>query len=195
MKIPSIAFALVVGSLVGCGEMPDGADDESVTQETSALGTLPTGKFELHNYDTGQCLGTSAGTPNWGTPFITWWCDGSANQTYSVLPKRGVTGVIELKDYVAANKCLHTSNANNGTEATVFWCESDYSQQITGWKPIYSGTDLSGHECYRFQKEGATTVLGVAGGNRNPGTKTIMWTDYNNAYYHPDQFWCVYPVY
>ena len=34
MKNLSIAFALVVGSVAGCGEMPDAADDESVTEET-----------------------------------------------------------------------------------------------------------------------------------------------------------------
>src|SRR5262245_12565426 len=193
MKKLSIAFTLVVGAVAGCAEpqVGDTIDDETVTEMSSAL---TTGQFRLHNYQTGLCLGTAAGTPNWGTPFITWYCDGSANQTFSQIPKRsGEAGAVELKNYVADNRCLHTSNANNGTQATVFWCESDYSQQIAGWKPIYSGNDLSGHECYRFKKEGSMTqVLGVAGGNPNRGTQAIMWTDFNNAYSHPDQFWCIY---
>ena len=102
-----------------------------------------------------------------------------------------------LKDYVASNKCLHTNSpAVNGSPAMVFICDDDYGGQILGWKPIYSGPNLDGRDCFRFKKEGSTTeVLGVAGGNPNPGTKTILWTDFNNAYAHPDQFWCVYPLY
>jgi len=194
MKNPSIAFVLIASSLVGCGEMPDGADDEGVTEETSALGTLPAypTKFKLKNYQTGLCLGVSAGTPTWGTPLITWYCDGSANQNWSQTTKYSATDkglVVAMKNYVAADRCMHTNSpAADGTPAVIFTCDG-----ILGWKPIYSGTNLEGHECYRFMKEqSATEVLGVAGGNQNMGTKTILWADFNSIYGHPDQFWCIY---
>ena len=194
MKNPSIAFVLLASSLVGCGELPDAADDEGVTEETSALGTLPAypTKFRLRNYQTGLCLGVSAGTPTWGTPLITWYCDGSANQNWSQTTKYSATDkglVVAIKNYVAADRCMHTNSpAADGTPAVIFTCDG-----ILGWKPIYSGTNLEGHECYRFMKEqSATEVLGVAGGNQNMGTKTILWTDFNSIYGHPDQFWCIY---
>ena len=97
-----------------------------------------------------------------------------------------------MVNYVASNMCLHTNSpAVNGEPAVILACWLG-SSQVLGWKPIYSGTDFSGRECYRFMKEGSTTeVLGVAGGNPNRGTQTILWTDYNNRYSHPDQFWCV----
>ena len=191
MKNLSIAFVLVVGSVAGCAEPQVGEVDESVTETSSAL---TTGKFTLHNYQTGLCLGVAAGTPKWGTPLITWYCDNSANQTWSQYRKRsGEPGAVEMKNYVGSNLCMHTNSSTNGSPAEIFLCETSDSQEIVGWKPIYSGNDLKGHECYRFLKEGTTTqVLGVAAGNPNPGTQTIMWTDYNNAYRHPDQFWCIY---
>jgi hypothetical protein len=43
-----------------------------------------------------------------------------------------------------------------------------------------------------MKEQSATEVLGVAGGNQNMGTKTILWADFNSIYGHPDQFWCIY---
>ena len=83
MKKLSIAFALVVGSVAGCAEPQVGEVDEPVTETTSALFT---GTHTLHNYRTGFCLGV-AENPAYGTPIITWSCDGSPNQNWTAVQK------------------------------------------------------------------------------------------------------------
>jgi hypothetical protein len=202
MKNPSIAFALVVSSLVGCGELPDAADDESVTEETSAL-TLPS-TFKLHNYQTDLCLGVAAGTPTPGTPLITWTCDNSANQTWSAAPKKtGDTSYYAVKNYVADNTCMHVPYDSSGTKGQIASCGSPIGGgqnpftpiEIPGWHLVYAftvGPTSAPKDCYRLQHQPGTLVLGVSGGNTAKGANTILWTDYNNRFTHPDQFWCVY---
>jgi len=198
MKKLSIAFALVVGSVAGCAEPQVGEVNEPVTETSSAI---TTGTFKLHNFQTNLCLGVSAGNPNTGTLLITWTCDGSANQTWSAAPKAtGDTSYYALKNYVADNRCMDVPYDSSGTKGQINICTSPLGGghspftpiEIAGWHLIYAGNDFSGHECYRLQHQPGTLVLGVSGGNTAKGAQTILWTDYNDRYSHPDQFWCVY---
>jgi Ricin-type beta-trefoil lectin domain len=197
MKNPSIAFALVVGSLVGCGEMPDAADDEGVTQEISALPTT----FKLHNYQTGYCLGVAAGTPTYGTALVPWTCDGSTNQTWSAVQKtQGDTTAYLMKNYVADSRCMQVPNYNNGAPGQIQPCTtlgggspgSPLTVEAQGWHLNPAGTDNAAHACYRLERPGTTRVLGVSNGSGSPGTATILWDNFNDIYKHPDQLWCVY---
>lgn len=196
MKKLSIAFALVVGSVAGCAEPQVGEVDEPVTETTSALAST----FRLHNYQTGLCLGVAAENPTYGTAIITWSCDGSPNQNWSAVQKtQGDTSYYQLKTAIAAEHCMDAQGNTNGTQVKSNPCTTlgggggtPGTVQLPGWKLLYAGTDFSGHECYRFQHQGGVLVLGVSGGNTNRGANTILWTDYNNTYSHPDQFWCAY---
>jgi hypothetical protein len=187
MKNFTLALVSMLGLLGGCGTSPDGTFDENVAEEEAAL---TTGPFTLHNYQTGLCLGVKGGTPTPGTPLITWHCDGSANQRWT----RGYAtkgGHVPLINGVGPDRCLVTGNANNGTAATIDSCAS--SGSFNRWLPIYAGTDLSGHECYRFAKNGTQNkVIGVKGGNIAVGTPIILWDDFADSFGHPDQLWCVY---
>jgi Ricin-type beta-trefoil lectin domain-like len=200
MKNLSIAFALVVGSVAGCGELPDGTDDQGVTEESSALASnLTTSEFKLHNYQTGLCLGVAAGTPNTGTALVTWPCDNSANQTWIQTSKiSGDRSAVHLQNSVAYNRCMTLKGASysagtNGAPGIIDVCQDPWTLSETyGWKPISAGTDNTGHACYRFQREGSTKVIGVSGGKTAWGTPAILWDDFNSLSGHPDQFWCVY---
>jgi hypothetical protein len=187
MKKLAIALASLLGFIGGCGVSSDGTVDESVGEEEAALTTAP---FTLHNYQTGLCLGVKGGTPTPGTPLVTWHCDGSANQRWT----RGSPskeGHVPLINGVAPDRCLVTGNANNGSPASIDSCIS--SGSFNRWKPIYAGTDLSGHECYRFAKNVTQAkVFGVKGGNTAVGTPVILWDDFADPFGHPDQLWCVY---
>jgi len=192
MKNPSIAFVLVVGSIVGCGEMPDATDDESVTEVSALLPT--TTPFKLHNYQTGLCLGVAAGTPTVGTSLITWTCDNSANQTWIQIPKTQYDWeTVLIKNYVADNRCMDVTNNLNGGQGRINYCMNG-STELPGWQPIYAGPDLNNHACYRLHHQGAGLyrALGVSGGNTNKGAQTILWTDFDDHFNHPDQYWCVY---
>jgi len=195
MKNLSIAFALVVGSVAGCAQPQVGEVDEPVTETSSAI---TTGTFRLHNFQTGLCLGVAAENPAYGTPLITWSCDGSPNQNWTAVQKNA--SYYQLKSAIAAEHCADAQGNTNGTQAKTNFCwticggssGSPPTVTLPGWKLLYAGNDFSGHECYRLQHEGGLLVLGVSGGNTNRGANTILWTDYNNTFSHPDQFWCTY---
>jgi hypothetical protein len=189
MKTLSLALVVAVGSLAGCGAPPDGALDDTFVTERAAL---TTGPFKLHNYQTGLCLGVKAGTPTAGTPVIPWTCDNSANQTW----RQGVTApqdptFVQLRNDVAEKRCLRHGGGYLSS-AFIDECFDIYPQGFT-WKPISAGNDLSGHECYRFERFGSPgKVLSVLGGNPSPGATVSLWSDFNDPYGHPDQIWCVY---
>jgi hypothetical protein len=197
-EMKKLSMILVsIGMLAGCGASPDGAFDESVAEEGAALATGP---FTLRNYQTGLCLGVKAGSTATGTPLVTWYCDGSANQRWS----KGALGDdpvnVSLVNGVASDRCLTVSGTDNGTPATSGVCvgaagRHPSSQPApasnTGWKPLFAFTDAAGRECYRFaKKEAPAKVFGVKAGSTALGTPIILWEDYNNT--HPDQIWCVY---
>jgi hypothetical protein len=193
MKKLTTALILAIGPLGGCGAVPDGALDESVAQESAPLTDSP---FTLRNLQTGLCLGVKAGTPTYGTPFIVWTCDGSANQTFTKgPPSQHDPAFIQLKNGVGENRCLGASGWSNNNPVNVQRCSTN--DRVSNWKPIYAGNNSSGHECYRFMQEmGAQfpdpKVFGVKGGSTALGTPVIIWSDLNNSLAHPNQFWCVY---
>jgi hypothetical protein len=192
MKKLSVALILAIVPLSGCGAQPDGTLDESIAEESAALTDSP---FALKNLQTGFCLGVQAGTPNYGTPFIVWTCDGSANQTFTKGPPSSYDpAFIKLKNGVGADRCLG-SGGWNGNPAALYHCSP--SDKWSNWKPIYAGNDSSGHECYRFSHEFQSqwppgSVFGVKGGSTAKGAPVITWTDFNNPHAHSNQFWCVY---
>ena len=197
MKNLSIAFALVVGSVAGCAQPQVGEVDEPVTETSSAI---TTGTFRLHNYQTGLCLGVAAENPAYGTPLITWSCDGSPNQNWTAVLKTGDTSYYQLKTAIAAEHCMDAAANTNGTQVKTNNCTTlgggsnpnPGTLQLPGWKLLYAGNDFAGHECYRLQHQGGVLVAGVSGGNTNRGANIILWSDYNNTFSHPDQFWCTY---
>jgi hypothetical protein len=176
-----------MGLLAGCGASPDGTFDESIAEEDAALAAGP---FTLRNFQTGLCLGVKAGSSNFGTPLITWYCDGSQNQRWSKGGAGSDPTYIALINHVASNRCLTTGYLDNGEPAKIDSCVYANQNNIR-WKPIYAGNDQAGHECYRFARSGAPSkVFGVKAANTAVGTPVILWDDYGNT--HPDQLWCVY---
>jgi hypothetical protein len=190
MKKPFPTLILATASLAGCGELPEGSNaiDDNVSQQNAAL---TDSAFTLHNLQTNYCMGVEAGTPTVGTPLVVWRCDRSANQTWTKGPGWASNpAFVRLTNHVAADRCLH-SYAINGEIPEIFNCLPDPHEY---WQPIYVGNDLTGHECYRFSNvEFPTKVLGVEGGSTQEGKPIMVWTDFNNQFTHPDQFWCIYP--
>jgi hypothetical protein len=182
------SITLATGLLGGCGA-PDGALDESVAEVSAPL---TNGPFTLKNMQTGLCLGVKGGDPTYLTPFIVWTCDGSANQTFTKGPPSSSNpAFISLPNGVGDNRCLGVSGPRNGDHTYVRHCITNYKPNY--WRPIYSGNDSSGHECYRFENENAPgKVFGVKGGSTALGTPVILWSDFNDPWSHRDQFWCVY---
>jgi hypothetical protein len=183
---------LAVGSVGGCAGADDSAAlgplDENVAKTSAAL---TSGPFTLHNYQTGLCLGVAAGTPTIWTPMVTWTCDASANQTftqgahYSDNP-----AYIRIANSVAADRYIVSAWATDGSPVSI---DAYYASDWQGWKPIYVGKDLTGHECYQFESKYAPgKVMGVLGGKRSTGAAVGVWSNFKDSYNHPDQYWCVY---
>ena len=199
MRIGRLAglVMLAVGSLAGCA---DEATDDTVTQTTSALTTidLKLGKYTLHNYQTGLCLGVAAGTPTLNTPLVVWTCDQSANQNWQAQAVPGNTGEIELKNFVAADRCMNLVGnpyTSNGTPIGINTCSAtDFNETtlVDSFRASYVGNDLSGKECYNFADEEGF-VVGVSGGKTGKGQPIILWSNFHDPYNHPDQIWCMYP--
>jgi hypothetical protein len=189
MKNAKVVLFMVLSSLGGCGA-PDGALDESLAQESAPLTDSP---FRLRNFQTGLCLGVKAGTPTAGTPLIVWTCDGSANQTWTKgAASPSDPAFLLLRNSVAPDRCLHTIGTGNGAQTAIYTCDLVWNPYNT-WKPIYAGNDSLGHECYRFaNKKNPARVFGVKGGSTSLGAPVVLWDDFNDAFGHPDQFWCVY---
>lgn len=192
--------ALAIGLLVGCGGEPDEAVSQKVSALTSSI-------FTLRNYSTGYCLGVSGGNPNWGSYFVVWPCDTTANQNFQqvVLSPHVPAGFIQLENFIKANTCVDLETPSgvdaNGDRAYTLGCSSpgDGWGLKQAWKPLYAGTDLAGHECYQFASDGGPDpangkdfVLGVSGGSRSKGAAVMIWDNFQDSYNHPDQYWCVY---
>jgi hypothetical protein len=194
---PAGLVMLVVGSLAGCG---DGTMDDGLVQTTSAVSDpgLTTGKFTLHNYQTGLCLGVAAGTPTRGTPLVVWTCDQSANQNWQQLTGASFVGWIELQNFVADDRCMNDIGnvlSSDGTKIGIDKCyDTDYGGVILNdsFQAHYVGNDLNGNECYNFVDQNALAV-GVSGGKTGNGQPIILWSNFHDPYNHPDQIWCVYP--
>ena len=185
-----LALTLLVATslLGGCGDLPDATVGEEISQTSSPLTDAP---FRLRNYQTGLCMGVRAGNPAQGTGFATWACDGTPNQTFhkgAAYPSDPSSFL--LVDHITADfRCAH-GQPYNGVIVTSYSCLQDPHQY---WRPVYSGNDFAGHECYRFQtQQDPTKVFGVKAGNTAQGTDIMTWTDFNDRFAHPDQFWCIY---
>ncbi len=186
MKNLPIVMILAISTLGGCGA-PDEGLDESVAVEFEALTDAP---FRLVNYQTGLCMGVAGGNPTWGTKFVTWYCDWSANQ-YFTKQNSSTAGYVYLRNQVADRHCVVQRTLTNGSLTVSDPCFGFDNQEA--WKPIYAGTNLQGKECYRFESRGAPgKVFGVSGGSTAVGTSIILWDDFKNQWTHPDQIWCVY---
>ena len=188
---------LAVGSLAGCA---DETADDTVVQTTSALSAtdLTTGKFTLHNYQTGLCLGVAAGTPTRATPLVVWTCDQSANQNWQQQTGASFPGWIELKNFVAADRCLSMIGPNYGPDGTKIGIDICWNTDWNGFyadgslQAHYLGNDLNNKECYNFADIDGL-VVGVSGGKTGKGQPVIFWDNLHDPYNHPDQIWCVYP--
>ena len=187
MRKLALTLLVATGLLEGCGDLPDAAVDEEITQTSSPLTNSP---FTLRNYQTGLCMGVRAGNPAVTTTFATWACDGTPNQTFhkgEAYPSD--PSAFWLVNHVAADRCVH-GNAANGVLPFILNCIQDIHEY---WRPVFSGYDFSGHECYRFQSaQNPTKLFGVRAGITSPGTDIMVWDDFNDRFGHPDQFWCIY---
>lgn len=194
---------LAIGLFAGCGAPPDDAVDDGVVQTTASL---TSGVFTLHNYQTDFCLGVQAGNPNWGTHFVVWECDTSANQNFQQLTGSFLpAGFIGLKNFVKGNTCLNVDDypagvgGNGEKEITLSCPDANYAAWYQEWKAVPAGTDFAKHECYQFVSAGGPDpangkdfVLGVQGGSTSHGTSVMIWDNFQDRFNHPDQYWCVY---
>jgi hypothetical protein len=182
-RLGGLVAVAIASSLAGCGEMTD----DGVVETSSALTTNP---FTLHNYQTGLCMGVAAGTPTIWTKMVTWECDASANQTFHQGGAFADPAYIRIANNVAADRYLAILGSSNNDPVMI---DSYYPADWQGWKPIYAGTDLNEHECYQFEAKYAMgKVIGVSGGYAQHGGSIVIWSNFNDQYGHPDQFWCVY---
>jgi hypothetical protein len=188
-------LAVVLGSLSGCGAMPD----ENVDTVTAGL---TTDVFRLHNFQTNFCLGVRAGTPTVYNNMIVWDCDGSANQNFQQQTPSGIPApFVELKNFVADDRCLAgvgtvSGTSSNGSAVIIYNCGTVPAIYLE-WNPVLAGNDFDGHQCFQFvsawkDSKGKDLVLGVLGGSTQRGTSAVLWNNFNDRFGHPDQFWCAF---
>jgi hypothetical protein len=166
----------------------------------SLVGATSTNAFQLRNkVDPNMCLGLAASNVTNGTAIITYHCDGTPNQDWSL---SSVETGDRLTTGANPNKCLTYDSIYQGH--VVIWdCDNDPlgGASLQDWTVDSAGVtarlpppENRNIPCFYIGEVDSTfhQVMGVAGGPNyvKDGGWTMLWDKLPGAI-HEDQLWCI----
>jgi len=163
--------------------------------------------MNYHTSPTPYFMGVGAGSTKPGTGVVTWTCDDTTSQNWSLQNAESGFNNQTYYQLVSAEPAqqqlclaLAAAHTTEGTQAITWMCSPSPTQDEF-WSPVQVADDAHGNPCYYFQNELATQrnysgtgvvtpwVLGVAGGTPGLGTELVIWP-WQGFYVGSNQVWC-----